>query len=504
MSQYLMGIDNGGTLSKAAIYDLNGKEIVSSSVKTRLIMPEAGFIERDMNELWEANVQVIRDVIIKSGVNPESIIGVSTTGHGNGMYPVDKNGEPAYNGIISTDTRAKDYVTEWYQNGTFDRTLPKTMQSLWAAQPVALLAWFKDHNPEVYQRIKWVFMLKDFIRYRLTGEAYAEITDISGTNLLNVKEVRYDTDLLKEFGLEDALEKLPPIKYSAEICGYVTPKAAQLTGLKEGTPVAGGLFDIDACAIATGLTDSSKMCVIAGTWSINEYISQTPAIERDLFMNSIYCMKGYWLTTDASPTSANNLEWFLTEFMGEESRIAEEKNISVFTLFDNMVANVKPEDVDILFLPFLYGTNVDADAKACFIGLNGWHTKEHVLRSIYEGVAFSHFDHINRLLKLREMPECIRISGGASRSKVWVQIFADVFQIPIEVTKATELGTLGAALCAGIATGHFKSFESAADSMVEVSYTCKPNPQNKEIYRHKYANYKKAIEILAPLWKTLS
>jgi L-xylulokinase len=303
--------------------------------------------------------------------------------------------------------------------------------------------------------------------------------------------------------LEDMLDKLPPIKYSSEICGYVTKKAAALTGLKEGTPVAGGLFDIVSSAIATGITDEEKFCVVAGTWSINEYIAKIPVESKDLFMTSLYCMKDYWLITEASPTSASNLEWFLTQFLGEENRLAKEKDISVFTLCDDMVSSIKPEDINIIFLPFLFGTNVDADAKACFIGLNGWNTKAHVLRAVYEGVVFSHFDHINKLLTYRKAPKFIRISGGASRSKVWVQIFADVFQIPIEVTKATELGTLGAAICAGVATNYFESFESATESMVEIDCVCTPNPHNKEIFNKKYQTYKKAIEHLKPLWKEL-
>ena len=338
ISKYLLGIDNGGTMSKAALYNLAGKEIAVSSRKTNLIMPEIGYTERDMNELWKANVQVIHETIIKSGVDPEDIVGVATTGHGNGVYLVDESGVPAYNGIISTDNRAKEYVTNWYQDGTFERIFPKTMQSIWPGQAIALLAWFRDHNPQVLERTKWIFMCKDYIRYCLTGEPYAEITDLSGTHLMNIKEIRYDEDLLKEFGLGDLIAKLPPLKYSAEICGYVSKHTAQMTGLKEGTPVAGGLFDIDACAIATGITDSDKLCVIAGTWSINQYISKTPVSSKDIFMTSLYCIKGYWLIMEGSPTSASNLEWFIKKLMGEEQQIATVKGISVFDICEEMIS----------------------------------------------------------------------------------------------------------------------------------------------------------------------
>ena len=501
MSKYVLGIDNGGTVIKAALYDLSGREIAVASSKIEMSIPKPGYTERDANTLWEANAQAIASSIEQSEIDAQDIAAVSTTGHGNGLYLVDEEGIPVYAGIYSTDARGQAYVDGWYADGTFDRVLPKTMQSIWSGQPVALLAWFRDNNPEVLEKARWIFMCKDYIRYRLTGEAYAEITDISGSNLMNVRDVSYDRELLTEFGLEAYFDMLPPLKYSAEVCGTVTKEAAEKTGLKQGTPVAGGLFDIDACAIATGITNDEKLCIIAGTWSINEYISKQPVVSKSLFMTTLYCMPGYWLTTEASPTSASNLEWFVTEFLEGGDPQAIEAGKSVYELCNDWVESISPDETQILFLPFLYGSNAEADAKACFIGLKGWHHKAHILRALYEGVVFSHKMHIEKLLLFREMPKIARITGGAAHSDVWCQIFADVLQIPIEITSGTELGTLGAAMCAGVATGHFVSLESASDSMVQVVRTILPNPENKTIYEQKYANYKKTLEALASLWK---
>lgn len=503
MPKYLLGIDNGGTVTKAALFDLNGQEIAVAANRTKLEIPRPGFTERDMPELWNANVKVIRDIINKSGIDPGSIAGIAVTGHGNGLYLIDETGQPSYHGIYSTDTRANEIVATWRQDGTFDRVHPLIMQAIWAGQPIALLSWLKKNNPDVLHKTRWIFMCKDYIRYCLTGEAYAEITDLSGTNLMNVRDVRYDEDLLKEFGLEDLIDKLPPIKYSSENCGRITQEAARLTGLKEGTPVAGGMFDIDACAIATGITDEEKVSIVAGTWSINQYITQTPIVSKDLFLNTIYCMKGYRLITEASPTSASNLEWFVEQFFGEEERSAKEKGVSVYEICNEMVSKIEPEETNIIFLPFLFGTNVDPDSKSTFIGLKGWHTKAHVLRSVYEGIVLCHRYHLERLLAFRSRPKSILISGGAARSKVWVQIFADALQIPIEVVKGSELGALGAAICAGVATRDFESFESAAQNMVEISYTCTPNPEKKAVYEKKYDLYTTIIKQLEPVWKKL-
>jgi L-xylulokinase len=503
MPKYFMGIDNGVTVTKAAIYDLEGREIGVYSSKTTTFKPQPGFFERNLHEVWEANVQAISTVMKTTGITADDILAVAVTGHGNGIYLVDAQGAPIYHGILSTDSRTKDYTNKWLADGTFERVLPKTMQALWPGQPNALLAWLKDHEPDVFKKIRWVFMCKDYIRYCLTGEAYAEITDMSGTSLLNVRDVAYDRELLQAFGIEDCAELLPPLKYSAEICGYVTKAAAAKTGLKEGTPVAGGLFDIDACAIATGITSEDKLCLVAGSWCNNQYISKTPVVSKALFMTSIYCMPGYWLVLEGSATSASNLEWFVTEFFGEERKQSEAQGSSVYDLCNKLVASTSPEDAQVIFIPFLYGTNAGADvnAKACFLGLTGWHTRAHVLRAVYEGIVFSHKSHIEKLLPFREMPKAARIAGGAARSPVWLQIFADVLQIPIEVTTGTELGTLGAAICAGVATQQFESFERAAEKMVQVSQTYTPDPEKKALYEKKYATYRKTIETLNPVWK---
>jgi L-xylulokinase len=503
MAEYLLGLDNGGTVIKAGIYDLEGHEIAVASSKTKTSMREPDYAERDAEDLWEANARAISSVIRYSGVDPAEIAALATTGHGNGLYLVDDLGVPVYPGIYSTDTRARSYVRQWSTDGTFDRVLPKTMQSLWAGQPAALLAWFKDHKPEVMERTRWILMCKDYVRFRLTGEAYAEITDISGSSILNVRDAAYDRDLLREYGIDAYAEKLPPLKRSAEICGRVTKAAAEKTGLKEGTPVAGGLFDIDACGIAAGMTSPEKLCLVVGTWSINQYVSAAPIVSKSIFMTSLYCIPGYWLVLEGSPTSACNLEWFVKEFLGEARTLAEREGRSIYDLCDEWAAQSAPDGSKIVFLPFLYGTNAGSDAKACFLGLNGRHRRADLLRAIYEGVVFAHKTHIERLLAFRDPPRAVRLTGGAARSSLWVQMFADALQLPIEITAGTELGALGAAICAGVAAGHFASFGEAAEKMVRVERVHAPDAAKKDFYAGKYATYRKAIEMLEPLWACL-
>lgn len=497
--RFLLGLDNGGTMVKAGIYSVDGSTAAFASAEIPAILGRDGYVERDMDLLWETNCRVIQDVIHKAGADPADIAGVSVSGHGNGLYLVDEDHNPVMRGIYSTDTRAREYVDRLDAAGVLDELFPKTMQTLYPGQFPPLLAWIHDHRPTVLEKAKWALGCNDYIRLCLTGEACGEITNMSAASVLDQNTRGYDDEILEKMGISRCRELLPPFVRSCEICGRVTARAAQKTGLAEGTPVAGGLIDLTACAIATGLTDVSRLCMIAGTWSINEFISREPLFSKGLLLTSVYCIDGYYLVTDGSMTSASNLEWFLREFFDSEKQQTDTQDI--YSIANAMVESAGPRDSAVIFLPFLYGTNVNADAKSCFLGLSGWHTRAHMLRAVYEGIAFSHRMHIERLLALRDMPEAIRMAGGVTKSRTWVQIFADVLQMPVEISDHTELGTLGVAMCAGVAVGEYDSLYEASQVFSKTSYIYRPDRTKKDIYDKKYALYKAAIQALSPVWK---
>lgn len=494
MSRYLLGIDNGGTVSKAALFTVNGDEVAVAGRKLPSLEPKPGHAERDADTLWRSTVGAIREVLAKSGINSRDILCIACAGHGNGLYLIDKDGRPARNGIYSTDSRAMDYITRWRAAGVGERALPKTAQCLWPGQPNALLAWLRDHEPETLARSRWALMCKDYIRFRLTGEVRAELTDMSGTSLMNVVTASYDDNVLELFGIADLKHLLPPLVGSADICDKVTVQAAAETGLAAGTPVAGGLFDIDACGLAAGMVDERLMSVVAGTWGCNLYVAREPLIDKDLFMTTCYAVPGWHLMLEGSPTSAGNLEWFIAEFLGPEERGA------AYELCNELVASVDARDSQLVFLPFLYGSNAHPAAKSCLIGLEGRHTRAHVLRAAYEGIVFAHHWHVRRLLQFRPPPGAIRLTGGAARSDIWVRMFADCFQIPVEIPAGTELGALGAAIAAAVASGCYAGYPQAVASMTRVARRQEPDPTMKDLYAAKYARYLEFIRALENVW----
>lgn len=500
MPKYLLGTDNGGTVAKAALFTTDGREVAMAGRKTEMTSPHPGHVERDMEKLWQATAESIRAVLAEAKIDPRDIAGIACAGHGNGLYLVDKEGCPVRPGIGSPDARAQDYIARWQAAGVHQAVLPKTMQSLWPGQPNALLAWLRDHEPQVMKQARWALMCKDYIRLRLTGEIYSELTDASGTSLMNVAENQYDMQVLEAFGLADLRDLLPPVRRSDEICGVVTSRAAADTGLAEGTPVAGGLFDVDACALASGLVDESQMGMVAGTWGICQFISTTPVVHEDIFMTSRYCIPGHYLILEASPTSASNLEWFVSQFFEAEQTALKQQGKSVYDLCNSLVAEIGPEDVAILFIPFLFGSTAGPNAKAALVGLAGWHNRGHVLRAIYEGITLGHKTHVDRLLRFRGPPKTIILTGGAARSQVWVQIFADLFQTPVELPTGTELGAMGSAICASVAVGIHADYYRAVEAMVDVSRVQDPDPARGPVYAGKYDRYQKLLAALGPVW----
>jgi L-xylulokinase len=221
-------------------------------------------------------------------------------------------------------------------------------------------------------------------------------------------------------------------------------------------------------------------------------------------MTSIYTVPGLWLTIEASPTSATNLEWFVSNLCGEERIEAQERGISVYEMCNEMVASLPPGGTNIIFHPFLYGSNVQATARAGFYGVAGWHTKAHMVRALYEGVVYCHLAHVDKLRAAGATMDVARLTGGGSRSRVWTQIFADALQLPVEVPEGVELGARGAAICAGLGAGVYKDHAEAVATAVKVERRQEPDPEATPHYLARYHEYRRLLEAMEAPWDHLS
>ncbi|MGD1817094.1 MAG: FGGY-family carbohydrate kinase [Pleomorphochaeta sp.] len=498
---YYIGLDNGGTSTKAVLFNKNGREIYSASRMLNMICPAPYQTERDLDELLDKNLECISEIVQNSNIDSNLIKAVSISGHGKGLYLWGKNNKPVRNGIVSTDNRAADIVKEWENDGISSNVFNINYQKILASQPVALLKWLKKYEFENYNNIKWVFECKDYIRFRLTNEAYAELTDYSGSNLLNLSTKSFDYELLKLYGIEEVFNALPPLKKSSDICGHITKEISKITGLNENVVVAGGMFDIDSCCIAMNVLNSNNLCVIAGTWSINEYISKKPVLNHTVMMNSYYCIDDYFLIEECSPTSAGNLEWYIQNFLNNDLIKLNSGNKNIYKFCDELVESIDIEDSEGFFFPYIFGSNYNPKAKACFINLDSRDNIANTIRAVFEGIVFCHMVHIEKLLMNNDEIKTIRLAGGAANSKVWVQMFADVTNYPIEVVSVKELGALGVAMCAAVACKDYENLMDASDNMTAIGEIVYPREEKVKIYNKKYKEYKQISKVLNTLWK---
>jgi L-xylulokinase len=493
----LLGIDSGLTVTKAVIFDVDGTPIAVARRRVTQFMPHARHVERDMNELWTATADAIREAIELSGRPASDIAAIAATAHGDGIYLTDKTNTPLGRALLSLDSRSVDIVERWLESPLADAALALTGQVPHVSAPSALLAWIKQHEPQRYHQIGHILSCKDWLRFCLSGVIGTDRTEAS-TSFTNVQTQDYDPQTLTLFGLEEMATALPPIARSDEVIGHVTAETAQRTGLVVGTPVVAGLHDVTASALGSGGYADDVVAVIAGTYSINETLSPHPRMDKRWFCRNAI-EPGQWNNMSISPASTANYDWFLDTLCASERQSAEASGGSVHSLLAPEIEAAFERPSTALFHPYLFGSPYGASASAGFFGLGGWHNRGDMLRAVLEGIAFNHRIHVDALRDGFTFSEA-RLAGGISRNKRVVQMFADVLGMPATVTETDEAAAWGAALCAGAGVGLYASPRHDPRDTAAIAHRCYPDPERTAAYQSRYDLFREIADAMAPIW----
>ena len=459
----MIGIEAGGTRTNAALFGLTGAEKACARSHNVTTFPHLGWTERDPDAMWRAAAEAISSVLEHSGTDPADVLAVSVSGYGSGLYLLDGDGAPTRPGIVSTDGRAAAMVGQW---GTDDRaaTFAKLVSQFpWAGQSAALIAWVNAHEPQVMETTQTVTFCKDFLRARLCGDRSTYFTDAGSAALIDVAKGTYSEDLLRLLGLEHVMDKLPDIGPSDEIAGYVSAEAAALTGLKQGTPVVRGTVDMSASAMASSVTNSNQMSMVAGTFSIASTLhDRAPKVDTTPMLQFAYPLGG-WLAVQGSPTSASNLEWVVKTMLLHGDTLADQGNI--YDTVNAAVARAQGTHTNAMFFPFLFGG--PEGAPAGLVGMSARTDFDKIMLAVFEGIVFSHKADLDVALTGKDAaaPDLIRMSGGATQSPLWTQMFADILGLPVEVPVGSEFGALGTAMCAAACAGAFDTLADAVGGM---------------------------------------
>ena len=485
---YYIGIDSGGTFMKAALFNAKGEQQGLVRVSASVINEKQGWVERDLDALWGNAVDVIKQLLETTKVDPLNIKGLSISAQGKGVYLLDKKGQNLGHSIMSSDSRSLPIVKEWLEQGKAQEIYPTTLQTLWTGHPVSIIRWIKDNDAERYNNIGAVMMSHDYLRYRLTGKVAAELTNISESNFFNAITGEYDKALLKTFGIEEIWEALPPVVKPQQQAGKITAAVATETGLTLGTPVFGGLFDVVSTAICSGINSSEDtLNYVMGTWAVTSGISKQVTQESHNFVYGHYAVDGEYIIHEASPTSAGNYEWF-ADYLGDNGQLDHQKNQALVEALDTASSS-------LYFVPFLYGSNQGLGLKSGFYGLQSHHTKGHLIQAIWEGILFCHNMHLERMRQRFPKANVLKVTGGPASSPVWMQMLADLTGMTVEISDVDETGSLGAAMMAMVGAGEFTSLEECTQAITNSASRVEPNPEHYDLYQTKYKHYQRLVQL---------
>ncbi len=486
--KYLLGIDFGGGSSKATLIDTNGKIIAESIAEYPTYYPTPAASEQKAEDWKKAlieNISVLRE---KSGIDTADILSVAVDSATHTAVLCDESFKPIRNAIHWTDSRSVKEAKELNEKYG-EEILRLSFHKAGVFWTLPQLLWVKNNEPENFAKIRYIFFEKDYVRYLLTDVFCTDYIEAQGSMLFDCNKMEWSERLCEMAGIDVSF--LPPIKNPTDVIGGITKKAAEMTGLKEGTPVICGTTDTVMEVFAGGAVNKGDVTVKLATAGRICVITDKPYPHRDL-VNYSHIAEGLWYPGTATKSAAASYRWYRDTFGGNYKDL------------DEGAKNIPVGSEGLTFHPYLNGElSPYADPMLCgsFTGVRATHTKAHFTRAVLEGVCLA-------LLDSRSVLDEVGINysltataiGGGTKGEFWRQICADVLGMTLKTVESSD-SSLGSAMLAGIAAGVFESPQDAVQRCVKFVTETKPNPENTAKYQEIFKEYKKIHDALAPIYQ---
>jgi xylulokinase len=490
---YLLGIDVSTTGVKALLIDERGEVIGSANTEQPISTPFPLWSEQNPKDWWNGAISSVQQVLAETGIQGSEVVGIGLTGQMHGLTLLDAQGTVLRPAILWNDQRTGAQCDAIRSALGRPRLIEITGNDALTGFTAPKILWVKEHEPEVFERARHILLPKDYVRYRLTGGFAMDKADGAGTILLDIKTRQWSGEMLNALGIPQ--DWLPETFEGPEITGHITPEAAQLTGLKAGTPVIAGGGDQAAQAVGVGAVQPGIVALTLGTSGVVFATTDQPFIEPEGRLHAFcHSVPGRWHLMGVMLAAAGSLRWFKETFAPTSS-------------YDSLTDLAKPiaqNSEGLLFLPYLTGERTphpDPLARGAFVGLTVRHNLAHMTRSVLEGVAFGLRDSFELIKSAGlESIQQVRVSGGGAKSMLWRQILADVFNAELVTVNTTEGAAYGAALLAGVGTGIWADVDQAARETVRQTGCTSPIAASVETYERGYQVYRQ----LYPALKTVS
>ncbi len=506
MATYILSHDIGTTGDKATLFSETGHLVASSFSEYETHYDHARWAEQDPADYWTAFCRSTKELIGKAKCNPGDIGVVSFSGQMMAALPVDSAGNPLRRSIIWADQRSTQEQQELGSRLSPDRVYEITGHRLSSSYSATKIMWIKKNEPDVYKRTAKFIHAKDFLVLQLTGRICSDYSDASGMNLLDLSTMDWSDEVLSAAGISRSL--LPDLFESPDIVGKVTSSAASAAGLKEGTPVVigGGDGACATCGAGVVKKGDSYICLGTSTWMATA--SHEPFIDpQKRTFTFAHFYKGLYFPCGTMQTGGGSLKWFKDTLADAESAAVRGSAIDVYDILNSKAGSVPPGSDGLVFLPYLMGERSplwNADARGSFVGLSMVHRKAHMIRSVMEGVAYNMKIIADAFRELGMDFSLFRVIGGGARSRVWLQIFADILERPTATLNyADEATSIGAAIAGGVGIGLFDSIEQA-DRFIQIVDTIPPVTEHFAVHRRQYPIFRTAYDQLVPVFEMMA
>jgi xylulokinase len=489
---WFLGMDVGTGGTRAVVVDADGKLIAGAAAEhAPFRTPHPGWAEQDPEDWWRAAKQAIHGALAAAPEPRETIAAIGLTGQMHGAVMLDQDGNVLRPALIWCDTRTQpqcDWLTEKIG---YERLIELTCNPALPNFTLTKLLWVKEHEPEIFAKIRHILCPKDYVRYRLTGEFAIDVQEASGTLLLDVTHRRWSKEVAEAAGIPDSW--LPKLYESPEVCARISETASGLTGLAAGTPVVAGAGDQGAGAVGMGILQPGSVSATIGTSGVVFAATAAPTKDPKGRLHTFcHAVPGLWHVMGVTQSAGLSFRWLKETFFAAE-------NYDALTAW---AAAVPAGSEGLEWAPYLLGErtpHLDPEVRAAFAGISTVHKGEHFVRAVLEGVAYSLQDTFSLFAELGIPVKEIRLGGGGARGHLWRKIQAGIYGHSVEVLTAEEGGAFGCALMAGVGAGHWADLDEACSVAIEVAQRIEPDAHDVKAYKAGYAKWKKLYPALKSL-----
>jgi xylulokinase len=500
MSIYL-GIDLGTSGTKSLVCKSDGTVLATATAEHPISHPQPGWSEQNPADWWQSACQSARDALAKAGVKASDVAGIGLSGQMHGSTFLDASQEVLRPALLWNDQRTQKQC-EAIEAAAGGRAALIQMVSnpAFTGFTAPKILWLRDNEPQLFAKLKHVLLPKDYLRLKLTGELASEVSDASGTLLLNVVERRWHTGLMSKLGLDASL--MPRCVESHEVTGKLTESAAKVLGLKSGIPVVGGAGDQAASAVGNGIVKPGIISATMGTSGVVFAHAEKPGTHPEGKVHTLcHAVAGAWHQMGVVLSAGGSLQWFRNQFCSDLVAQAKQKKCDPYELLIAEIETVPAGSEGLLFAPYLTGERhpySDPTARGSFAGLTVRHTRAHLARAVVEGITFAMRDCLEVMRGLGVSASQIRLSGGGARSKFWRQLQANIYGQNVAQINTQEGPAYGVALLAMAGTGAYKNVPEACAASIKVTEEIAPQPAEVKRYQGIYEQYQKLYGALKP------